>query len=151
MTVSSSIKYAVFKSSTMASRLSLRASDRMPWLPLLVSMGGDLLLRVFGTTLIPPPAPPRINVKGETGAPVRPPPTTGASDPRRLALPEALGPVALDVPAEVLDLLLCTLLGPAEVLDGHLCGGLVDVEGDVRAEADHRAPRERRGQRPRAP
>src|SRR4028119_1066333 len=109
MTVSSSIKYAVFKSSTMASRLSLRASDRMPWLPLLVSMGGDLLLRVFGTTLIPYPGAPRINVKGETGSPVRPPPTTGASDPRRLALPEALGPVALDVPEEVLDLLLWAL------------------------------------------
>src|SRR4028119_943836 len=129
----------------MASRLSLRASERMPWLPLLVSMGGDLLLRVFGTTLVTYPATPRINVKRRTDPPIRPPPTTGASDPRGLALPEALRPVALDVPAVVLDLLFCALLGPAEVLDGHRCCGLVDVEGDVRAEADHRAPAERGG------
>src|SRR4028118_747587 len=133
------MKYAAFKSSTIASRFSVRSSERMPWLPRLVSTVGDLLLRVFGATLVTYPGAPRINVKRETEPPLRAPAKPTASDPGGLALPEALRPVALDVAAEVLDLFPRPVLGPAEVIDGHLRGGLVHVGRHVRAEADHRA------------
>src|SRR5918998_803232 len=140
------MKYAVFRSSTMASRFSVSSSERMPWLPLLVSTVGDLLLRVFGTTLVTYPGAPRINVKRETEPPLHTPGKAAASDPGGLALPEALRPVALDVAAEVLDLFPRPVLGPAEVIDGHRGCSLVHVERHVRAQADHRAPEERVGQ-----
>src|SRR5215212_8701123 len=47
MTVSSSMKYAVLSSSTMASRLSVISCERIPSLPRLVSMLCDLPLRKF--------------------------------------------------------------------------------------------------------
>jgi hypothetical protein len=51
----------------MASRFSFRASERMPWLPRLVSTLHDLLLRVSVPSLVTYPGAPCINVKKGTG------------------------------------------------------------------------------------
>src|SRR5215211_2259416 len=66
MTVSSSIKYACFRSSTIASRFSVIASPRMPSLPRLVSMLYDLLLDLVRSTPRMYPRTPRLNANRKT-------------------------------------------------------------------------------------
>src|SRR5215217_2398319 len=61
MTVSSSIKYAVFRSSTIVLRFSAISSERMPSLPRLVSMIHDLLLEIMRSTRRMYPRAPRLN------------------------------------------------------------------------------------------
>src|SRR5215211_1725934 len=66
MTVSSSIKYACFRSSTIASRFSVIASPRMPSLPRLVSMLYDLLIDLVRSTPRMYPRTPRLNANRKT-------------------------------------------------------------------------------------
>src|SRR5215212_140591 len=61
MTVSSSIKYAVFRSSTIVLRFSAISSERMPSLPRLVSMLCDLLSDLMRSTRRMYPRAPRLN------------------------------------------------------------------------------------------
>src|SRR5215204_2840163 len=97
-----------------------------------VSMPANLLLDPICATLVLYRCTSGLNVK----------PGTSASDSGCLFLAHLFRPVALDVLVVILDLSLRALLTPAEVLDGDLCGGLVHVEPDPRAESSHRAPQQ---------
>src|SRR5215203_537220 len=72
MTVSSSIKYACFRSSTIASRFSVIASPRMPSLPRLVSILYALLVCLMRFTRRMYPRNPQLNVNRETYRSSRP-------------------------------------------------------------------------------
>src|SRR5215218_5995316 len=72
MTVSSSIKYAAFKSSTTSARLSAISAERMPSLPRLVSMLYALLVCLMRFTRRMYPRNPQLNVNRETSRSSRP-------------------------------------------------------------------------------
>src|SRR5215210_4123732 len=120
----------------ISARFSAISSARMPSPVRPVSMPANLLLDPICATPVLYRCASRLNVK----------PGTSASDSGCFFLAHLFRPVALDVLAVILDFSVRALLTPSKILHGDLCGGLVHVEPDPRAEPSHRAPQQHVGE-----